>query len=122
MSEIIDYAQQIIGRMWPHNSDMRLCLLHIEEALKDYKHENNMLRDKLAASEARCARLEETFQRMPHMEDIHTAMLANGGEEFIQEYCRCDESVGMVPCQYCAVHDVLRRIVAAIAAAKEGAK
>ena len=76
----------------------------------------------LYEAEARCDRLEKTFQRMPHIEDVRTAMLANGGHEFVQEYCQCDASVGMVPCQYCAIHDVLRRIESAIAAAKEETK
>lgn len=41
--------------------------------------------------------------------DIELAQLANDGAEFRKDFCTCDPSVGMSPCQYCVIHDVLRR-------------
>jgi len=41
--------------------------------------------------------------------DIELAQLANDGAEFREDFCTCDPPVGMSPCQYCAIHDVLRR-------------
>jgi hypothetical protein len=43
------------------------------------------------------------------LKDIELAMLANGGDEFIEEFCFCDSDVGMVPCQYCAIQRGLKR-------------
>ena len=43
---------------------------------------------------------------------IETALLANNGGgtiDFKKELCRCDESVGFCPCEYCAVHSALTR-------------
>ena len=41
--------------------------------------------------------------------DVELAQLANGGAEHRQDWCKCDASVGMVPCEYCAIFDALRR-------------
>lgn len=41
------------------------------------------------------------------LERIQIAMLANGGEEWQQRHCSCDPSVGISPCQYCAIHEAL---------------
>lgn len=41
--------------------------------------------------------------------DIELAQLANDGAEFRKDFCTCDPSVGMSPCQYCVIHDLLRR-------------
>lgn len=43
--------------------------------------------------------------------DIELAQLANDGAEFRKDFCTCDPSVGMSPCQYCVIHDVLRRML-----------
>jgi len=45
------------------------------------------------------------------LDAIDLAIRANngGGLEFRKEYCRCDASVGMVPCEYCAVDSALRQ-------------
>lgn len=42
--------------------------------------------------------------------DIELAVQANngGGMEFREELCRCDPSVGMSPCEYCAIDSALR--------------
>lgn len=40
--------------------------------------------------------------------NIELAQLANDGAEFRLDFCTCDPSVGMSPCQYCAIHDALR--------------
>lgn len=46
-------------------------------------------------------------------DDIELAILANnmGSMEFKEEYCKCDPSVGMCPCPYCAIDTVLRRLL-----------
>jgi hypothetical protein len=62
--------------------------------------------------------LEAVVARLPSKDDVNLAMLANGGVEFQQDYCNCDSSVGMSPCQYCAIHDVLRRVNNAVEAAQ----
>ena len=41
--------------------------------------------------------------------DVELAQLANGGKAFRQDWCQCDPSVGMAPCQYCAILDALER-------------
>lgn len=43
--------------------------------------------------------------------DLEMAQLANGGAEHKTEWCQCDPDVGACPCQYCAIHDGLRRAV-----------
>ena len=84
MSEITDYvvAQQIIGRMWPHNCDMRSCLLHIEETMRDRQDEIDRLRQQLAAAEQRCQRLEAFITRnmqmhSPKMDSQHSWRFMN---------------------------------------------
>ena len=37
------------------------------------------------------------------MNRIELAILANGGDKHIKEWCTCDPDVGMSPCQYCAI-------------------
>lgn len=41
--------------------------------------------------------------------DVELAQLANGGKEFRKDWCQCDPSVGMSPCQYCAIFEALKR-------------
>ena len=38
---------------------------------------------------------------------IDLALRANGGKEFNKGNCRCDPSVGMAPCEYCAIQEAL---------------
>lgn len=40
-------------------------------------------------------------------EAIELGFIAIGGRQFNQTFCRCDPSVNMCPCQYCAEHAVL---------------
>lgn len=42
------------------------------------------------------------------IEKIKLAQLANEGDVWQSKYCECDASVGMVPCQYCAIYDALK--------------
>ncbi|HUS49413.1 MAG TPA: hypothetical protein VMZ91_04575 [Candidatus Paceibacterota bacterium] len=41
-------------------------------------------------------------------EKIKRAFDAMGGRDFKSKYCRCDPSVGMSPCQYCAEFEALK--------------
>lgn len=46
-----------------------------------------------------------------HEDIIATAIAAvnsGTGTEWRQDYCQCDPSVGMVPCQYCAIWDCIK--------------
>lgn len=45
--------------------------------------------------------------------EVEMALRANnlGGLEFVEDHCRCDASVGMSPCEYCAIDSVLRRVL-----------
>jgi len=63
--------------------------------------------------------LETIFKKLPKEEDIRLAMMANGGVEYNEKYCECDPSVGMVPCQYCAIDSVLRRLLNTVEEMKE---
>jgi hypothetical protein len=42
------------------------------------------------------------------IESLKLAQLANGGAEFNKSFCQCDASVGMSPCQYCAIFFALK--------------
>ena len=44
------------------------------------------------------------------LNNIDLALAANGGREFRDDYCQCDESVGYCPCQYCAIHYALEQV------------
>ena len=53
---------------------------------------------------------------MPTRDEVEMALRANnggGGLDFVEDHCRCDASVGMVPCEYCAIDSVLRRVLRA---------
>ena len=39
---------------------------------------------------------------------IDLAILANGGENWRVDWCRCDPDVGFSPCEYCAVYTALK--------------
>jgi hypothetical protein len=39
--------------------------------------------------------------------DLELAILANGGFEFREDWCRCDPEVGYYPCEYCAIFRAL---------------
>lgn len=67
------------------------------------------------------AKLRAVVHILPDIEDAKLAILANnsGGYEFRKDLCQCDPSVGMVPCQYCAVELVLSRV---LRAAEQAAK
>jgi hypothetical protein len=46
------------------------------------------------------------------LDDITLALMANNGShvtDFQSDMCECDPSVGMCPCQYCAIHYALKR-------------
>ena len=43
------------------------------------------------------------------VDDLPLAILANGGEEFREDLCKCDQDVGMCPCEYCAIFGMLLR-------------
>lgn len=53
---------------------------------------------------------QRDWDKLPKLEDVELAILANGGPEC----CQCDPEVGHVPCMYCAVADVLRKLKGAI--------
>ena len=38
---------------------------------------------------------------------VELAILANGGDIHREHWCRCDPSIGAVPCQYCAIFNGL---------------
>jgi hypothetical protein len=61
-------------------------------------------------------RLRAIVDKLPHKDDIETALMANnmGGLKFKEDYCQCDPSVGMSPCPYCAIHSVLTRMLKAV--------
>lgn len=41
---------------------------------------------------------------------VDLAILAHGGKDWRKEWCQCDPSVGMVPCEYCAIYTALREM------------
>jgi hypothetical protein len=43
------------------------------------------------------------------LECVELAIIANGGGAHKKEMCRCDASVGMTPCEYCAIWDALNK-------------
>jgi hypothetical protein len=43
------------------------------------------------------------------LECVELAILANGGGAHKKEMCCCDASVGMTPCEYCAIWDALNK-------------
>jgi len=44
------------------------------------------------------------------LESVELAIMANGGFAHKLDWCRCDASVGAVPCEYCAIHSCLDRM------------
>jgi hypothetical protein len=61
-------------------------------------------------------RLQAIVNKLPHMDDIETAILAincGSGDEFREDFCQCDHEVGVTMCVHCAVWDVLRKVKAA---------
>lgn len=44
---------------------------------------------------------------MSLLEKVELAILANGGFAHKKAMCSCDPSVGMSPCEYCAIHCAL---------------
>lgn len=44
---------------------------------------------------------------MDLIKQIDLAILANGGEDFRDNFCSCDPSVGYTPCEYCAIRNAL---------------
>jgi hypothetical protein len=57
--------------------------------------------------------LERGFKhQLSLLTDVENAMRANNGSNdpaWKKDNCTCDESVGICPCMYCAIHDALRR-------------
>lgn len=49
---------------------------------------------------------------------VDLAILANRGETWRADMCSCDPSVGMSPCEYCAIHEALRYTKARIEAGR----
>lgn len=41
------------------------------------------------------------------MDKIELAILANGGEKHLKNWCQCDADVGAVLCEYCAIYNGL---------------
>jgi len=57
-------------------------------------------------------RFQKIVAKIPSLDEITTALAANGSMikgEIVhrKDLCQCDPSVGVCPCMYCAVHDVL---------------
>lgn len=41
------------------------------------------------------------------LKTVELAIAANGGEAFKKGWCHCDPSVGLMPCEYCAIRNAL---------------
>ena len=69
-----------------------------------------------AAHQRHIDELQAIVNKLPHMDEIETAILAincGSGDEFREDFCQCDHEVGVTMCVHCAVWDVLRKVKAA---------
>ena len=48
------------------------------------------------------------MKKIEVLECINLAILANGGEDFREDWCQCDPSVDQSPCEYCAIYRALK--------------
>lgn len=64
------------------------------------------------------AEIDRLKKLIPHIDDIELAIRANNLScddlGFIEHHCQCDPSVGAVPCPYCAIDSVLKRLLKAV--------
>lgn len=83
-----------------------------------------MAEAEVVALKVKVKRLQAIVDRLPHMDDIETAILAincGSGDEFREDFCQCDHEVGVTMCMHCAVWDVLCKVKAArLAGEKQG--
>lgn len=49
--------------------------------------------------------LEDLYQKI--RDDLDLAIRANGGIEWMENWCQCDPAVGHYPCEYCAIFRAL---------------
>ena len=49
--------------------------------------------------------LEDLYHQI--RKDLDLAIRANGGNQWSQQWCTCEPSVGNCPCEYCAIYRAL---------------
>jgi len=91
---------------------------HIIEITDQIHSDVQLICDSLAAKadqlKSEIAPLKIIKDALPLQEDVRLAVLAindGSGCNFREDLCRCDESTGCSPCQYCAIYTVLQRVL-----------